>query len=250
MPKALITGASSGIGACIAKELSRMGYETVLVARRTDKLQLLQKELVSPSYIVTADLSDINQVKNLADNYQDIDILINNAGFGIYGEFAEIDFDRENEMIDVNIRALHFLMKAYIPVLERRGGGKILNVASSAAFFSGPFLSSYYATKAYVLRLSRAVREELRRKKSPVSISVLCPGPVETEFGQVSGSTLGTGALSAQYVSKVAIKGLMRKKAVIVPGFTMKCMRLLSKILPETISVKILYKIQRAKKYR
>lgn len=248
MPKALITGASSGIGACIARELSRMGYETVLVARRTDKLQLLQKELLSPSYIVTADLSDIKQVKNLADNYQDIDILINNAGFGVYGEFFETDFDRENEMIDVNIRALHFLMKAYIPVLQRRGGGKILNVASAAAFFPGPFLSSYYATKVYVLRLSRAVREELRRKKSPVSISVLCPGPVRTEFGQVSGSNLGAGALSAEYVSKVAIRGLFCKKAVIVPGFTMKCMRILSKILPDTISVKILYKIQRAKK--
>lgn len=248
MPKALITGASSGIGRCIAKELSRMGYETVLVARRTDKLQLLQKELVSPSYVVTADLSDIKQVKNLADNYQDIDILINNAGFGVYGEFIETDFERESEMIDVNIRALHFLMKAYIPVFERRGGGKILNVASSAAFFPGPFLSSYYATKAYVLRLSRAVREELRKKKSPVSISVLCPGPVKTEFGKVSGSNLGAGALSAQYVSKVAIKGMLCKKAVIVPGFTMKCMRFLSKILPDAIAVKILYKIQKAKK--
>ena len=247
MPKALITGASSGIGSCIARELSRMGYETVLVARRTDKLRLLQKELPSPSYIVTADLRDIKQVKNLADNYQDIDILINNAGFGVYGEFAETDFERESEMIDVNIRALHFLMKAYIPVLERRGG-KILNVASAAAFFPGPFLSSYYATKAYVLRLSRAVREELRRKKSPVSISVLCPGPVKTEFGEVSGSNLGAGALSAQYVSKVAIKGMLCKKAVIVPGFTMKCMRLLSKILPDAIAVKILYKIQKAKK--
>lgn len=248
MPKALITGASSGIGSCIARELSRIGYETVLVARRTDKLQLLQKELVSPSYVVTADLSDIEQVKNLVDNYGDIDVLINNAGFGVYGEFAETDFDRENEMIDVNIRALHFLMKAYIPVLEKRGGGKILNVASSAAFFPGPFLSSYYATKAYVLRLSRAVLEELRRKKSPVSISVLCPGPVKTEFGKVSGSYLSAGALSPEYVSKVAVRGMMNKKAVIVPGFTMKFMRLLSKILPDTISVKILYKIQRAKK--
>lgn len=247
MPKALITGASSGIGECIAKELSRMGYETVLVARRTDRLRLLEQELPCPSYIVTADLTDIEQVENLVKTYQDIDVLINNAGFGVYGDFTRTDFDRENEMIDVNIRALHFLMKAYIPIFEKRGGGKILNVASSAAFFPGPLLSSYYATKSYVLRLSRAVREELRRKKSPVSISVLCPGPVETEFWQVSGSNLGIGALSANYVSKVAIRGMMRKKAVIVPGFTMKCTRLLSKILPEAVTVRIVYKIQEAK---
>ncbi len=248
MPKALITGASSGIGACIARELSAMGYETVLVARRTDRLFAIQKELESPSYIVTADLSDMEQVKNLASNYTDIDILINNAGFGVYGDFTQTDFVKESEMLDVNILALHFLMKAYIPIFEKRGGGKILNVASSAAFFSGPLLSSYYASKSYVLKLSTAVREELRRRKSPVSISVLCPGPVETEFWQVSGTSLSLGAISAQYAAKVAVSGLMKKRAVIVPGFMMKCSRVLSKIVPEAVSVRILYNVQRAKK--
>ena len=248
MPKALITGASSGIGACIARELSSMGYETVLVARRTDRLIALQKELEYPSYIVTADLSDMEQVKNLASNYTDIDILVNNAGFGVYGDFTQTDFDKESEMLDVNIRALHFLMKAYIPIFEKRGGGKILNVASSAAFFSGPLLSSYYASKSYVLKLSTAVREELRRRKSPVSISVLCPGPVETEFWQVSGTNLSLGAISAQYAAKAAVSGLMKKRAVIVPGFMMKCARVLSKLVPEAVSVRILYNVQRAKK--
>ncbi len=248
MAKALITGASSGIGASIAKRLSAMGYETVLVARREDRLISLSKELPSPSEVVAADLCDLDAVKSLAENYPDIDILINNAGLGVYGEFTETDFAREDGMIDVNIRALHYLMKAYIPLIEKRGGGKILNVASSAAFFSGPFLSSYYASKAYVLRLSRAVREELRRRKSPVSISVLCPGPVETEFGEVSGSNLGKKALSAECVAKTAVSGLMSGKKVIVPGFAMKCSRFLSKIVPESLSVRMLYKIQKSKK--
>lgn len=248
MAKALISGASSGIGAAIARVLSDMGYETVLVARRTDRLEALKKELKNPAETVTADLTDMDAVRKIAETYTDIDILVNNAGFGVYGDFTQTDFARESEMIDVNMRALHFLMKAYIPVFEKRGGGKILNVASSAAFFSGPLLSSYYASKAYVLRLSRAVREELRRKESPVSVSVLCPGPVETEFGQVAGSNLGKATLSAAYTAKVAVRGMMKNKAVIVPGFTMKCTRILSKILPESLSVRVVYNLQKAKK--
>lgn len=248
MPKALITGASSGIGEAIAKRLDSMGYETVLTARRTDRLEKLSKKLSNPTHIVTADLRDIDSVKGLVKTHPDIDVLINNAGLGVYGEFTETDFFLENSMLDVNIRALHLLMKEYIPLMEKRGGGKILNVSSSAAFFSGPFLSSYYASKAYVLRLSRAVREELRRKKSPVLISVLCPGPVETEFGEVSGSNLGKKTLSPDYVAKRAVNGMMKNKFAIVPDITMKCTRILSKILPEALSVRVLYNIQKSKK--
>ncbi len=248
MPKALITGASSGIGEAIAKRLDSMGYETVLTARRTDRLEKLSETLSCPTHIVTADLTDTESVKGLVKTHPDIDVLINNAGLGVYGEFTETDFSREDSMIDVNIRALHLFMKEYIPLMEKRGGGKILNVSSSAAFFSGPFLSSYYASKAYVLRLSRAVREELRRRKSPVSISVLCPGPVETEFGEVSGSDLGKKALSPDHVAKLGVNGMMKNKFSIVPGFTMKCTRFLSKILPEALSVRVLYNIQKAKK--
>lgn len=248
MAKALITGASSGIGSEIAKVLSSMGYETVLVARREDRLKELSEKLPCPSQIEIVDLSDINAVKGIPKKYPDIDILINNAGLGVYGEFTETDFSREENMLDVNIRALHYLMKEYIPLMEKRGGGKILNVSSSAAFFSGPLLSSYYASKAYVLRLSRAVREELRRKKSPVFVSVLCPGPVETEFGKVSGSNLGKGTLSAGYVAQLAVKELFRNRFSIVPGFSMKCSRFFSKIVPEALSVRILYNIQKSKK--
>lgn len=248
MPKALITGASSGIGAAIARELSEKGYETVLAARRTQRLEELSETLPTKSEVCTVDLSDMEAVRKLFNEHQDIDVLINNAGFGVYGDFCETDFERESQMIDVNIRALHYLMKAYIPVFEKRGGGKILNVASSAAFFPGPLLSSYYASKAYVLRLATAVREELRRRKSPVTITCLCPGPVETEFGQLAGSNLGKATISAEYTAKVAIDAMMRGKAVAVPTVTMKAARILSKLLPESLSVRIVYVLQRAKR--
>lgn len=247
MTKALITGASSGIGEAIAKILSEKGYETVLVARRKERLEALSQALPSKSEVYTADLSDMDEVRALFRKYQDIDILINNAGFGVYGDFTKTDFDRESQMIDVNIRALHYLMKAYIPVFEKRGGGKILNVASSAAFFPGPLLSSYYASKAYVLRLSTAVREELRRRKSPVTITALCPGPVETEFGQLSGSELGKRTISAHFAAKQAVDAMMKGKAIVVPTSTMKLTRLLSKLLPESLSVRVVYLLQKAK---
>lgn len=247
MPKALITGASSGIGAEIARSLSEKGFETVLVARSEDALKSLASSLKTKSEVAAADLSDIESVKKLTRDYPDIDILVNNAGFGVYGEFDKTDFDREKEMIDVNVIALHFLMKAYLPRMKEHGG-KILNVASSAAFFPGPLLSSYYASKAYVLRLSNAVREELRREKVPVTISVLCPGPVETQFGKASGSNLGKKAVSARLVAEVAVSGMLAGKKTIVPTLTIKATRILSKLLPEALSVRTIYKIQAAKK--
>lgn len=247
MAKALITGASSGIGANIAKVLSEKGYDVVLVARRTQRLEELAKTLNTKSEVVTCDLSDMAELENLVKNYPDIDILVNNAGLGVYGEFTESDFDKESGMIDVNIRALHYLMKKYIPLMERRGG-KILNIASSAAFFSGPFLASYYASKAYVLRLGNAVREELRRKKIPITITAFCPGPVETEFGDVSGSNLGKKALSAEKAAAMAVSGMLKGKKTVVPTFTMKATRILSKFIPESISVRMLYNIQKAKR--
>ena len=247
MAKALVTGASSGIGECIAKVLSEKGYDIILVARRTQRLEDLAKTLKTKSEVVTCDLGNMAELENLVKIYSDIDILVNNAGLGVYGEFTKSDFDKESGMINVNIRALHFLMKKYIPLMEKRGG-KILNIASSAAFFSGPFLSSYYASKAYVLRLSNAVREELRRKKIPVTITVFCPGPVETEFGDVSGSNLGKKALSAETAAKKAVFGMLKGKKTVVPTLTMKLTRILSKIIPDGLSVRMLYNIQKAKR--
>ncbi len=244
--KALITGASSGIGAEIAKQLSDMGYETILVARRKDRLLSLAKTLKTKAQIVEADLSDIDVLSAIPQKYPDIDILVNNAGLGVFGEFTDTAFDKESQMLDVNIRAMHFLMKKYIPLMEQ-SRGKILNVASSAAFFSGPLLSSYYASKAYVLKLSSAVREELRRKNVPVSITVFCPGPVKTEFGDVSGCNDGKGAMTPEEAAKKAIRGMLKGKRIVVPTFLTKCTHLIAKILPESISVRMVYNIQKAK---
>ena len=246
MARAIVTGASSGIGASIARILSEKGYEVILVARREDRLLEVQKSLKTKSEIFVCDLSDLNELEKLVESYPDIDILVNNAGLGVYGEFAESDFDKENLMIDVNIRALHFLMKKYIPLMKN--GGKILNIASSAAFCSGPLLSSYYASKAYVLRLSNGVREELRRSNIPVSITVFCPGPVETEFGDVSGSNLGTGIITAEFAAEKAVSGMLRGKKTVVPTFTMKFTRILAKILPDSLLVRFMYNLQKAKR--
>ena len=244
--RALVTGASSGIGASIAKILSEKGYETILVARREDRLLELQKTLKTKSQVFVCDLSNTDDLENLVRSFPDIDILVNNAGLGVYGEFTQTDFHKENLMIDVNIRALHFLMKKYIPLMKT--GGKILNIASAAAFCSGPLLSSYYAGKAYVLRLSNGVREELNQSKIPVSITVFCPGPVETEFGEVSGSDLGVGIITAEFAAKKAVSGMLKGKKTVVPTFTMKFTRVLAKVLPDTLLVKFMYGIQKKKR--
>ena len=162
--KALVTGASSGIGREIARELARRGYDLILTARRADRLRELAAELPVAVEVLPADLTDRAQVTDLWERVkdQDIDILVNNAGRGLFGPFDETDLDTELEMLEVNIVALHTLTKRFLPKLKARGTGRILNVASSAAFLPGPLLSSYYASKAYVLRLSEAVAEELR----------------------------------------------------------------------------------------
>ena len=246
MARALITGASSGIGACIARELSALGYETVLVARRLEKLQELQQELAASSVIEKVDLSDMESVLALARRHADIDVLVNCAGFGVFGVFDKTDVSTEEKMLRVNISALHFLMKAYLPHMKEHGG-KILNVASSAAFFPGPLFASYYASKAYVYRLSLAVREELRRSGADVTVSVLCPGPVKTPFNALAGVKAGMGAITPEYAAKCAVRGLMRGKAVIVPGLLNKLTRLLSAFLPDRFYSMIVYNLQKAK---
>lgn len=247
MKKVLITGASSGIGAEMAKIMSEKGYFVILAARRKDRLEALAKELKNPCSVICTDLGACGAPQKLFEENRDIDILINNAGFGVFGEFTKTPLPREEEMLRVNILALHTLTKLYLSEFKRKNQGKILNVASSAAFFPGPMFSSYYASKAYVLRLSRAVSEELRREKSAVTISVLCPGPVRTEFNDVAGVNFGIGSISAQRAAREGIDGMFRKKKVIVPSLTVKATHLLSKIFPESLSARIVYKMQRAK---
>lgn len=242
--KAVITGASSGIGEEFARQLNKKGYTVVLAARRLDRLEKLKSEL-SDAEVFCCDLARAFECRALFEAHKDADLLVNNAGFGVFGEFSETDLDRELSMLDVNVRALHILTKLYLAEFLKRDSGTILNVASTAAFFPGPVFSSYYASKAYVYRLSEAIFEELKRRKSNVKISVLCPGPVRTEFNDVAGVKFGIGSVSAEYAARIALKNL--GKRVIVPGFGIKCTRVLSKLVPDRLSAKITYRLQKAK---
>lgn len=227
-----------------------MGIDLVLAARRTDRLLELKDELGVNTEIITCDLSKREECMALYEKtcHMDIDILVNNAGFGLFGEFSESDLYREIEMIDVNICAVHILTKLFLRDFKEKDSGYILNVASSAAFLPGPLLSAYYATKSYVLRLSEAIYEELRREKSNVSISVLCPGPVKTEFDKTANVSFSVKGLTSRKVAKVAVRGMFNKKLLIIPGFLMKAARILEKFLSEKILLRIAYHMQKRKK--
>lgn len=245
--KALITGASSGIGREMAIYLSSLGYDLILVARRQQKLEELKKQLKTNVEIIVLDISNIDNCKKLHNMTGDIDILINNAGFGIFGEFNNVDLDKEISLINTNVIAVHTLTKLYLNDFLIKNNGYILNTVSTAAFFSGPLMSSYYASKGYVLKLTEAIYEELRKNKSNVYIGALCPGPVNTEFNDVANVKFGIKALEGNYVAKYAIDKMFKKKTIIIPGISNKLLVIFGKFLPRKLTLKILYKIQRKK---
>jgi len=245
--KALITGASSGIGKDMAILLSNMGYDLVLVARRKEKLEELKKQLKTNIEICVMDISIEDNCYELYNKYNDIDILINNAGFGLFGEFNEIDINKELQMIDTNIKAVHILTKLYLNEFVKKDSGYILNTASTAGFLPGPLMATYYATKGYVLKLTEAINEELKHKKSNVYIGALCPGPVNTEFNDVANVKFSVKALSSNYVANYAIKKMFKRKTIIIPGLSNKFLVVISKILPRKLVIKINYYIQRKK---
>lgn len=248
--KALITGASSGIGRDIARVLSSKGYSLILVARDKEKLQNLQSELKTDVKIIVADLSNeakLKEVYVLCKN-ENIDVLVNNAGFGLFGNFEEVELSSELEMINVNIKAVHVLTKLFLRDMKKRNSGYILNVASSAAFGPGPLMSTYYSTKAYVLRLTTSIYEELRRDKSKVVVSCLCPGPVDTNFSKRAGVRFSIKPLSSEMVANYAIDKMLKKKLIIIPGFGMKLSHLFGKIVTTKFLAKVTYNIQKRKK--
>ena len=253
--KAIITGASSGLGRDMGRVLSEKGYDIVAVARREDRLKQLADELKTDVEIIVADVTDIEQCKRIAERADEIDILINNAGFGVFGEFTSTELSDELKMLDTNIRAVHILTKLFVKEFEKKNSGYILNVSSLASFFPGPLFSSYYASKSYVLRLTQAVAEEQRQKKSNVKLSVLCPGPVHTEFGDVAKVSFGTGTekagkkviITSRDVAEYAIKKMFSGKEVIIPGFLMKIAAALRHILPDKVLAKAAYSIQSKK---
>ena len=187
--KALITGASSGIGREIAKYLASLGYDLIVAARSTDKLYELRDEIKNVDVrVITIDLSREQDSYDLYEHLKEekIDFLVNNAGFGAYGKFNDVVLDTEIKLIHTNIVAVHVLTKLFLKDMISRNSGHILNVGSSAGFLPGPTFAGYYASKNYVVRLTEAIHEELRRDKVNVGISVLCPGPVKTNFNDVA----------------------------------------------------------------
>lgn len=247
--KALITGASSGMGRDMARVLASQGYDLIIAARRKDKLDALAEELDGNVQVICCDISDENECRALFDHVKDepLDIAINNAGFGAFGAFDEVDLSRELKMLDTNVRAVHILTKLFIEKFSKQGYGHLMNVASSAGFFAGPLMSTYYATKSYVLRYSEALAEELRRRRSPVKISVLCPGPVGTEFGSVANVAFSMKGLDSMNVARYAIRQMQKGKLLIVPGMMMKSVMLLRHFLPDVLLNRAVYHIQKRK---
>lgn len=241
--KALITGASSGMGHDMALILSKSYDELILVGRNEERLVNLKEELTCKSLIEVADLSDYNNCIKLFNKYKDIDLLINNAGFGDAGLFDETSLDKDINMINTNITALHTLTKLYLKEMKERNSGHILNVASIAGFLPGPLMATYYATKNYVVRLSEAIYRELKKEKSKVKISILCPGPVNTNFEKNANVKFKMNGLNSYKVASYTLKHL--NKFYIVPGFGFKMMRIFSRFLRPNFISKYIYKMQK-----
>lgn len=244
---ALITGASSGIGREIAKLLSQRGFKVILTARREDRLKELADELSGESRIIPCDLSDREECIRLYEIVKNerVTVLVNNAGFGKLGEFKGIPLEDELRMIDTNVTAVHILTKLFLKDFVDEDRGYILNVASSAGLTpGGPMMATYYATKAYVTSLTSAVYEELQRSGSRVSISALCPGPVDTEFNDVANASFGVASISAEDCARIAVDGMFARKLMIVPEMSIKLATKMSGIIPRKLSLALTGEIQ------
>ena len=193
------------------------------------------------------DISNPENCKQLYEKYKDIDILVNNAGFGDCGYFDKTNLEKELQMINTNIVAYHVLTKLYLKDMKAKNSGKILNVASIAGFMPGPLMATYYSTKAYVVRLSEAIREELKKESSKVQISILCPGPVDTNFNKVADVQFALKGLSSEYVAKYTTDKLFKGKFYIVPGWKIKLAKFGAKIAPNALVAKICYNMQKRK---
>ena len=243
-PVALITGASAGLGVEFARQLSKRGHRLVLAARRKDRLEALAQELGN-ARAVAIDLSKANATAKLMADLEaageEVEILVNNAGFGLIGRFAELDSKRERQMIDLNVGTLTDFCRAVAPGMIGRKSGAILNVASTAAFQPGPKMAVYFATKAFVLSFTEALHEEL--KPHGITVSCLCPGPTRTEFGEVAGFG-GNGAfdkvaMEAGEVVEAGLKGMDRNRAVVVPGLVNKIVAASTRFAPRSVVRKI-----------
>lgn len=246
----LITGASSGIGLSFAEIFARKGYNLILVARNKEKLEEIQKKFVD-KYKVEIGIHSVDISKKylledlwitIEKSYPQIDVLINNAGAGFNGEFTDIEWEKHEQIIDLNIKSLTRLNYLAINHMRKNKCGKILNVASTGAYQAGPLIGVYYATKAYVLSLSTALREEV--KDENIIISTICPGATKTAFSKRAGKEDLNVAMSPDLVASIGYRGLMKNKANIIPGLMNKCAVLASRLLPYTFTAKMVKKIQ------
>jgi uncharacterized protein len=247
--RALVTGASSGIGEHIARRLAKEGYDLVLVARRRELLEQLAESLgkAVKVEILVADLTDPRAPGDIATALgpEGVDVLVNNAGGGWIGAFAEAPLDRQLQIVDLNVRAVVELTHRLLTPMKRRGTGHIVQIASVAGFMPGPLASVYYASKAFVVRHAEALQHELAG--SGVNVCLSCPGPVATEFQRSSGvrGDVGEGvAMSAEDVANQTIDAMMKGRFLVVPGASNRVVVALSRVLPNRLLMAMVDRIQ------
>ena len=253
----LITGASSGIGRDMAFEFADRGYDLILVARSFDRLKEVKNEIIKKYdkcnvLIMKCDVSNVESVKNLYNNIQkefgNIDVLVNNAGFGDCGKFYETDLEKDISMINTNILGLHVLTKLFLQDMVKVNKGYILNIASIAGFMPGPLMATYYSTKAYVVRLTRAIAKELKVVNSKVRIAAFCPGPVNTEFNKNANVIFSLKGQSSSDVAKIGVNGLFKSnKVVYFSSILIRIVACLAKIMPESFMANQAYRTQKRK---
>ena len=251
---ALVTGASSGIGLDLARVLAKDGYDVVLVARNVAKLEQVASDVRKSgvnAHVITSDLAKphaaVDLVAELNRRRLEIDVLVNNAGYGVVGPFADNDLERELEMIQVNVVALVELTKLLLRPMIARQRGHILNVASTAAFQPGPLMAIYYATKAFVLSFTEAIADELR--DSAVTVTALCPGPTQTGFAEVANMTASRlftmmRPMSSQKVAEAGFRGMMRGKRIVIPGLKNKLLMQSLRVSPRKAVTTLVRKFQ------
>ena len=247
---AVVTGASAGLGVEFAKQLAKRGYKLVLTARREDRLKELAKKLKTECTIITADLSKEEECFRFFEAVKDkpIEVFVNNAGFGDCNHFVESDLTKELDMINVNIKAMHILMKLFLQKMQQEKQGYILNVASCAGLLpAGPYMATYYATKAYVASLTQAVAQELKENASPVYLGALCPGPVNTEFYDVADVVFTLKGISAKRCVRYAVEKMFEQKTVIIPTLLIKLLTTFAPMMPRKLAVAVTAGQQRRK---
>ncbi|MDQ0200356.1 SDR family NAD(P)-dependent oxidoreductase [Neobacillus ginsengisoli] len=242
---ALITGATSGLGYEFVKLFANDGYNLVLVARNGKKLEEIKQTYTNIDVtVISKDLGVLGAPKEVFEEVEkrgiNVDILVNNAGFGLMGKFDDLDIQKQVNMIQLNITALTELTFYFLQKMKLNNSGRVLNVASTAAFQPGPLMAVYYATKAFVLSFSEALVEELAG--SAITVTTLCPGPTKTNFGSVAnveGTKMFSSAMASDLVAKKGYEALMSGKRVIITGGFNKAGALGAKFMPRSTAAKI-----------